>query len=237
MQQPTQLPVQESNPQSVMVIGATLTTADGKPVSNQKVEFLMGTDLLGKKWASIGTVASDSSGAARTTFVVTRTGTHEFSARFAGTDAFGPSEAAPVKADLEAAAETGHEGTTLPLIGRWVPWTGLAMGVVLWAYAPSLPPDDLIQRYANRNSQFIDIGGARAHVRDEGNKDGIPIVLIHGSMGSLHMWEGWVDRLKDRARLISVDLPGHGLDTTPLAEGTLDQVSADPRVVEVYLGR
>ena len=71
--------------------------------------------------------------------------------------------------------------------------------------------DDLIQRYANRNSQFIDIGGARAHVRDEGNKDGIPIVLIHGSMGSLHMWEGWVDRLKDRARLISVDLPGHGL--------------------------
>ena len=88
---------------------------------------------------------------------------------------------------------------------------GLAMGVVLWAYAPSLPPDDLIQRYANRNSQFIDIGGARAHVRDEGNKDGIPIVLIHGSMGSLHMWEGWVDRLKDRARLISVDLPGHGL--------------------------
>ena len=88
---------------------------------------------------------------------------------------------------------------------------GLTMGVVLWAYAPSLPPDDLIQRYANRNSQFIDIGGARAHVRDEGNKDGIPIVLIHGSMGSLHMWEGWVDRLKDRARLISVDLPGHGL--------------------------
>ena len=88
---------------------------------------------------------------------------------------------------------------------------GLAMGVALWAYAPSLPPNDLIQRYANQNSQFIDIGGARAHVRDEGNKDGIPIVLIHGSMGSLHMWEGWVDQLKDRARLISVDLPGHGL--------------------------
>lgn len=88
---------------------------------------------------------------------------------------------------------------------------GLATGVLLWAYAPSLPPDDLIRRYANQNSQFIDIGGARAHVRDEGKRDGMPIVLIHGSMGSLHMWEGWVDRLKDRARLISVDLPGHGL--------------------------
>ena len=88
---------------------------------------------------------------------------------------------------------------------------GLAMGVLLWAYAPSLPPDYLTRRYANQNSQFLDIGGARAHVRDEGNKNGIPIVLIHGSMESLHLWEGWVDRLKDRARLISVDLPGHGL--------------------------
>ncbi len=93
---------------------------------------------------------------------------------------------------------------------------GLLAGVALWAYAPSLPPDTLIQRYANSRSTFIDVGGARAHVRDEGvrEKDGrdtIPIILIHGSMGSLHMWEGWVEALKDRARVISVDLPGHGL--------------------------
>jgi pimeloyl-ACP methyl ester carboxylesterase len=88
---------------------------------------------------------------------------------------------------------------------------GALLGVALWAYAPSLPPDSLIQRYANSHSTFIDVGGARAHVRDEGSRDAIPIVLIHGSMGSLHMWEGWVEALKDRARLISVDLPGHGL--------------------------
>ena len=36
-------------------------------------------------------------------------------------------------------------------------------------------------------------------------------VLIHGSMGSLHMWEGWARELASKARLISVDLPGHGL--------------------------
>lgn len=84
-------------------------------------------------------------------------------------------------------------------------------GVILWAYAPSLPADQLVKRYTNARSTFIDIGGARAHVRDEGNPDAIPIVMIHGSMGSLQMWEGWVGELKDRARLISVDLPGHGL--------------------------
>ena len=88
---------------------------------------------------------------------------------------------------------------------------GILAGVALWAYAPSLPPDTLIQRYANSRSTFIDVGGARAHVRDEGKRDAIPIVLIHGSLGSLQVWEGWVAALKDRARLISVDLPGHGL--------------------------
>jgi len=30
-------------------------------------------------------------------------------------------------------------------------------------------------------------------------------------MGSLHMWEGWVRELGKQARLISFDLPGHGL--------------------------
>ena len=39
----------------------------------------------------------------------------------------------------------------------------------------------------------------------------MPLMLIHGSLESLHVWDGWVDELKDRYRLISVDLPGHGL--------------------------
>ena len=84
-------------------------------------------------------------------------------------------------------------------------------GVALWAYAPSLPPETLIARYANDRSRFVDVGGVRAHVRDQGNPEGIPVVLIHGAMGSLHMWEGWVRELGDKARLITVDLPGHGL--------------------------
>ncbi|MFO1079777.1 MAG: alpha/beta hydrolase [Reyranellaceae bacterium] len=84
-------------------------------------------------------------------------------------------------------------------------------GVALWAYAPSLPPELLIARYANDKSRFVEVAGVRAHLRDEGNPDGIPMVLIHGSMGSLHMWEGWVGELGKKARLITVDLPGHGL--------------------------
>lgn len=88
-------------------------------------------------------------------------------------------------------------------------------GVALWAYAPILPAEMLVARYANERSQFIDVGGARAHIRDYGrdqdSADTIPVVLIHGSLGSLHMWEGWARELGPRVRLITVDLPGHGL--------------------------
>jgi len=88
---------------------------------------------------------------------------------------------------------------------------GVLAGVALWAYSPSLPEETLVARYANDRSKFIDVGGVRAHVRDQGNPDGIPLVLIHGSNGSLHEWEGWARELGAQARLISVDLPGHGL--------------------------
>jgi pimeloyl-ACP methyl ester carboxylesterase len=83
--------------------------------------------------------------------------------------------------------------------------------VASWAYSPSLPSDVLISRYANAASKFIDVDGAHAHVRDQGNPNGIPMILIHGANGSLHVWEGWVEALGDKTRLISVDLPGHGL--------------------------
>ena len=88
---------------------------------------------------------------------------------------------------------------------------GALAGVALWAYSPSLPAETLIARYANDHSKFVDVGGVRAHVREDGDPDGVPIVLIHGSLGSLHMWEGWARELGGKARLFSVDLPGHGL--------------------------
>ena len=84
-------------------------------------------------------------------------------------------------------------------------------GAVTGTSWPSLVEEMLIALYANCRSHFLDIGGARAHVCEHGNPDGIPIVLIHGASGSLHVWEGWVRALEHQARLILVDLPGHGL--------------------------
>ena len=53
--------------------------------------------------------------------------------------------------------------------------------------------------------------GARVHYRDEGAADGATVVLIHGAMASLHTWEPWVAILGQHYRVITLDLPGHGL--------------------------
>lgn len=101
--------------------------------------------------------------------------------------------------------------------------SGVLAGVALWAYAPSFPAETLIAQYTTDRSRFIDVGGVRAHVRDQGNPDGVPILLIHGSNGSLQVWEGWARELGSSARVISVDLPGHGLTGTwPRDEYTVE---------------
>src|SRR5262249_11833249 len=53
--------------------------------------------------------------------------------------------------------------------------------------------------------------GTRTHVRDRGPRDALALVLIHGSNASLYTWEPWAKRLSDKFRVVTVDLPGHGL--------------------------
>lgn len=82
--------------------------------------------------------------------------------------------------------------------------------------APDIPYQQLEARYATEASAFAALpSGVRVHYRDEGPKDAPPIVLIHGFAASLHAWEPWVARLTEEYRLISLDLPGHGLTRAP----------------------
>jgi len=72
--------------------------------------------------------------------------------------------------------------------------------------------DELLPKYANAASQFIALpDGAVAHVRDQGNKTGPVLVLVHGSNASLHTWEPWVHILGATYRVVTMDMPGHGL--------------------------
>ena len=75
-----------------------------------------------------------------------------------------------------------------------------------------LPINIVENRYRSPTSQFlITEPGLRIHYRDEGDPEGQPIVLIHGAFSSLHAFEAWRAILGDQYRIISHDLPGHGL--------------------------
>ncbi|MEQ8860404.1 MAG: alpha/beta hydrolase [Pseudomonadales bacterium] len=81
-----------------------------------------------------------------------------------------------------------------------------------WLFEGDLPAAEVDARYSNGASAFLTTAsGARIHYRDQGNRTGPPLVLVHGSNASLHTWEPWVAALGDRYRVVTLDLPGHGL--------------------------
>ncbi len=94
-------------------------------------------------------------------------------------------------------------------------------GVLVAAWAALRSPDmsvtALRAKYTSPASQFVSLApGEVIHLRDEGLRDGFPVVLLHGSNASVQTWEPWVERLKDRYRVITFDFPGHGL-SSPVA--------------------
>ena len=93
-----------------------------------------------------------------------------------------------------------------------------------------IPRATLEAKYATPPSQFVDLTypsslpdapaatgvTARAHYRIRGDVNAPTILLLHGSNASLFTWEPWSKTLSDQFRVISVDLPAHGL-TGPTA--------------------
>jgi pimeloyl-ACP methyl ester carboxylesterase len=87
------------------------------------------------------------------------------------------------------------------------------LAAAFWFFnEPDIPRATLEAKYAMAPSRFVALpDGARAHVRDRGPRDGRALVLIHGSNASLFTWEPWAKRLDDTFRVVTVDMPGHGL--------------------------
>jgi pimeloyl-ACP methyl ester carboxylesterase len=56
---------------------------------------------------------------------------------------------------------------------------------------------------------FFPYIGGRIHFSDSGK--GVPIVLLHGYLESSEAWNGFSEKLSSDFRVISIDLPGHGL--------------------------
>ena len=103
-------------------------------------------------------------------------------------------------------------------------WTGIAfLGIAallailfLVVHRGPIPYATLEARYAAPASRWMDLpGGLHVHYRDEGRRDRPALVLVHGFADSTATWNGWIERLGGDYRIISLDLPGHGLTRAP----------------------
>ena len=104
-------------------------------------------------------------------------------------------------------------GRTLTLT-RWILLVllGALLAIAAFLFRGDLPAAEVDAKYSSAASQFLTMdNGARVHFRDEGQPDGDAVVLIHGAMASLHTWEPWVEILGQHYRIITLDLPAHGL--------------------------
>ena len=86
------------------------------------------------------------------------------------------------------------------------------IAICAWGYAADVPVAELKAKYANAESEFVDLGGGlTVHLRDEGPQDAPAIILLHGSNSQLQTWDEWTAKLKGKYRIIRLDLPGHGI--------------------------
>lgn len=87
-----------------------------------------------------------------------------------------------------------------------------------------IPASIVDSKYSNSQSNFLMLdNGGRIHYRDQGQSEGLPLVLVHGAMASLHTWEPWVQILGQSYRIVTLDLPAHGLT----GESPTEQYGAD----------
>lgn len=109
---------------------------------------------------------------------------------------------------------------------RWIlALIGLVAVVVVGGYfvlkRPDIPYETLAVTYESPASRYVDLpGGIHMHYRVDGATGEAPtLLLIHGFSDALQTWEPWVAKLNDLSsngyRIISIDLPGHGLTRAP----------------------
>lgn len=79
---------------------------------------------------------------------------------------------------------------------------------------PDTDRDAMIAKYGNPNGVTLFArgpAGQSIHYRDQGCRTCPPMVLLHGANASLHTWEPLVRQLGADYRIVTLDLPGHGL--------------------------
>jgi 3-oxoadipate enol-lactonase len=74
---------------------------------------------------------------------------------------------------------------------------------------------------------FCRIDDIRLYYEDYGVKSQIPLIFLHGVMGTSEIWKPQVDHFKKQRRTIILDLRGHGQSDKPRKKYSITQFSDD----------
>lgn len=117
--------------------------------------------------------------------------------------------------------------TTRERVRGGVRRAGLALGCLVGAAALTLNAhavettrvlslDSVIAKHADADAKFIELDGVKVHYKDTGH--GPAVLLVHGTMGDLDDWDGWLPILARDHRVLRFDMPGFAM-TGPLPSG------------------
>jgi pimeloyl-ACP methyl ester carboxylesterase len=78
---------------------------------------------------------------------------------------------------------------------------------------------------AAQESKYAKLETGRVHYQSYGKGKDV-LVLVHGWGGNLNLWRDQVAELSKRARVIALDLPGHGMSDKPQTTYSMDLFAA-----------
>ena len=119
---------------------------------------------------------------------------------------------------------------------------GILVALLVIAFLFFRTPDtdaaEMRAKYGGEPSQFVELSnGLTVHLRDEGPRDALPVILLHGSNADLHTWQPWAEAMRSEYRVIRFDQRGHGLTgPAPDNDYTLDGFTGDLGLVADALG-
>jgi hypothetical protein len=116
-----------------LALTARLTTADGKPATERRLDFYERVRFFGARDALIGSARTDATGQAALAYQPAQVGHPAILVRFAGDERLGPAEVEGVVEVAEAHPPFEREPLPLGLVGRWLPFVLGGLVFATWS--------------------------------------------------------------------------------------------------------
>jgi pimeloyl-ACP methyl ester carboxylesterase len=100
---------------------------------------------------------------------------------------------------------------------RWVIGIGVVLALLVLLVVNALVVDGRTEsaRVTVPGGRILDLPDGELQVRENGPRNGSPIVLVHCFSCAMDWWDGMLPMLERRHRVVSVDLLGHGGSEKP----------------------